>query len=74
MVLVQTTNLWVSCLCDDVGYSISVSTQCMYTSLGPHVPDPGCGVSTSSHQDVNGRVEGHAVNGTEMAMVMSDHL
>ena len=46
--------LRVSCLCDDVSYSVGMTSESVNAGLGAHVPHPGSGVPASRHQDIDG--------------------
>ena len=51
-----------------------VAGQCVDVDLGPHVPDSGGGVSSARHQDVDGGVQGHAVNRRQVTVVVTNDL
>jgi len=45
-------NLWFISLADDVFDRVGVPAQNVHFCLGAHIPDSGCGISTSSHEQV----------------------
>ena len=61
-------------LCEDIGHCVGVASERVYAGFGPHVPDAGSGVPTSSEENVDGGVERDAVDTTEVAMVVADNL
>ena len=46
----------------------------MNLSFGPHVPDSSTRVTTAGDQDINGRMEGQRVHGTQVPMIVTDNL
>ena len=66
--------LRIWCLCQNIGHCVGVSSEGVDAGLCPHVPHAGRGVPASSQEDVDGRVEGHAVDTTQVTVVVTDHL
>ena len=61
-------------MCQDIGHCVGVSTEGVDAGFCPHVPHASRGVPASSQEDVDGRVEGHAVDTTQVTVVVTDHL
>ena len=66
--------LRIGSLCENISHGVGVSRESVDAGLGPHVPDSSSGVSPSSEQDINGGMEGHAVDPAQMAVVVANHL
>jgi len=67
-------DLWVDSLASNGGYRVGVTSEDVDLGLGTYVPDSGSGVSASGDKDVEGGVDGQAVDTGEVTVVVSDDL
>ena len=59
-------------LTDDVFNCVGVTCKDMDLVLGTHVPDSSCGISASSDEEVELRVECECIDTTEVSVVLPD--
>lgn len=53
---------------------IGVARQSMDIGFSPHIPDASCGIPAACNENVYSRMQGHAVDGAKMTMIVTDHL
>ena len=53
---------------------IGVACQSMDICFSPHIPDASCGIPAARNEHVESRMQGHAINGAKMTMIVTDHL
>ena len=49
-----------------------MTRQCVDICFGSHIPNTGGGISTASHQNVDCWMKRHAVDGAQVAVVVSN--
>lgn len=66
--------LWVGSLGEDISNSVGMSRQSVDAGLSPHIPHTSSGISPSSHQHINSGVKRHAIDSTEVAVIVTHYL
>lgn len=74
LIVGSSDDLRIGGLTNDAADGRRVAGQRVDVDLRPHVPDSGSGVTSARHQDVDGRVQGQAVNRGQVTVVVTDDL